>query len=123
MNIDDKTLDPEEKKKFDEGWNKYAFNEYISTLMPLNRSLPEIRLAGYFKRLIFSTIKCFFKYFVHFSCKDDTFLPNLPKASVIMCFHNEAWTVLLRGVHSLINRSPPELIEEILLVDDFSDFG
>ena len=47
-------------------------------------------------------------------------LKTLPKTSVVIIFTDEAWTPLLRTVHSVINRTPPELLEEVLLVDDFS---
>jgi len=48
---------------------------------------------------------------------------KLPDTSVVICFHNEAWSVLLRTFHSVIDRTPPELLREIILVDDYSDKG
>lgn len=45
---------------------------------------------------------------------------NLPTASVILVFYDEGWGVLLRTVHSAINTSPPELLKEVVLIDDGS---
>lgn len=48
-------------------------------------------------------------------------LDALPQTSVIFVFYNEWFSVLLRSVHSVLNRTPPQLLKEIILVDDGSD--
>ena len=58
-----------------------------------------------------------------FRCRGITYPEKLPRASVIVIFHNEAWSTLVRTVHSVINSSPRELVGEIILVDDFSENG
>ncbi|KAG5868926.1 hypothetical protein JTB14_008897 [Gonioctena quinquepunctata] len=89
------------KKMVDDGWLKNAFNQYASDMISVHRSLPDPRDEW---------------------CKTPgMYLENLPSTSVIICFHNEAWSVLLRTVHSVLDRSPKHLIEEVILVDDFSD--
>lgn len=89
------------KKLVDDGWKNNAFNQYASDLVSLHRSLPDPR--------------------DEWCKKPGRYLDNLPQTSVIVCFHNEAWSVLLRTVHSILDRSPEHLIREIILVDDFSD--
>ena len=45
---------------------------------------------------------------------------TLPRATVIIPFYNEALSMLLRTVHSVLNRSPDSLLDEVILVDDAS---
>ncbi|RCN33314.1 hypothetical protein ANCCAN_20865, partial [Ancylostoma caninum] len=75
------------------------FNVMASEMISVNRSLPDFRSS---------------------ECQAKTYAKQLPKTSIIIVFHNEAWTTLLRTLHSVINRSPLDLLEEIILIDDLS---
>ncbi|XP_060791267.1 polypeptide N-acetylgalactosaminyltransferase 10 [Neoarius graeffei] len=86
--------------RVDQAYRENGFNIYVSDRISLNRSLPDIR---------------------HPNCKHKLYAENLPNTSIIIPFHNEGWSSLLRTVHSVVNRSPSQLISEIILVDDFSD--
>ncbi|XP_050503042.1 polypeptide N-acetylgalactosaminyltransferase 3 [Diabrotica virgifera virgifera] len=77
------------------------FNLMASDKIPLNRSLPDYR-----RKRCTMLFKDYLTY---------------PKTSIIIVFHNEAWSTLLRTVWSVINRSPKELVQEIILVDDASE--
>ncbi|XP_070623782.1 polypeptide N-acetylgalactosaminyltransferase 5 isoform X2 [Bos indicus] len=87
------------EKEVERRWKEGNFNVYLSDLIPVDRAIEDTRPAGCAEQLVHN---------------------NLPTTSIIMCFVDEVWSTLLRSVHSVLNRSPPHLIKEILLVDDFS---
>ena len=45
---------------------------------------------------------------------------ELPTVSVVIPFFNDHFSTLLRTVYSVIDRSPPELLKEVILVNDHS---
>ncbi|KAK4322014.1 hypothetical protein Pmani_007216 [Petrolisthes manimaculis] len=76
-----------------------GFNARASDDIAFNRSLNDIR---------------------HPKCKEKVYLSTLPRTSVVVPFHNEHWSTLLRTAISVINRSPDPLLLEVILVDDAS---
>lgn len=56
-------------------------------------------------------------------CKKQQYPRELPTASVIIIFRNELLRVVLRTVHSVVNRTPPRYLKEVILVDDASERG
>ncbi|XP_013402436.1 uncharacterized protein LOC106168054 [Lingula anatina] len=46
---------------------------------------------------------------------------HLPSVSIVIPFHRESWSVLLRTINSVLLRTPPKLLKEILLIDDWCD--
>lgn len=56
-------------------------------------------------------------------CREFVYPKNLPSTTVIIPFFNEHWSTLLRTFISVINRSPADVLLEVILVDDGSDKG
>ncbi|XP_007546634.1 polypeptide N-acetylgalactosaminyltransferase 3 [Poecilia latipinna] len=96
------SLSPEEQKEKDRGEEKHCFNVYASDRVSLSRDLGADTRPP--------------------ECIEQTFkrCPPLPTTSVIIVFHNEAWSTLLRTVYSVLHTSPAILLKEIILVDDAS---
>uniref|UniRef100_A0A4W5P5K0 Polypeptide N-acetylgalactosaminyltransferase n=1 Tax=Hucho hucho TaxID=62062 RepID=A0A4W5P5K0_9TELE len=78
----------------------YAFNQRESERIPSNRALRDTR---------------------HYRCTTLHYDPDLPSTSIVITFHNEARSTLLRTIRSVLNRTPVHLIHEIILVDDYSE--
>ncbi|NXJ14765.1 GALT6 acetylgalactosaminyltransferase, partial [Odontophorus gujanensis] len=92
----------EESKEKERGYEKHCFNAFASDRISLQRALgPDSRPP---------------------ECIDQKFkrCPPLPTTSVVIVFHNEAWSTLLRTVYSVLHASPAALLREIILVDDAS---
>ncbi|NXD50496.1 GLT15 acetylgalactosaminyltransferase, partial [Corvus moneduloides] len=84
------------------GLDTHGFNEVLSERIALRRDLPEVR---------------------HPLCLQQKYDSSLPTASVIICFHDEAWSTLLRTVHSIMDTAPKAFLKDIILVDDLSQQG
>lgn len=91
--------DPAEISLNEKLYAETGFAVIVSDKISVNRSLPVV---------------------VHANCSKTEYLAKLPSVSVVIIFHNEVKSVLLRTVHSVINRTPPELLFEVILVNDCS---
>jgi polypeptide N-acetylgalactosaminyltransferase len=60
---------------------------------------------------------------LNFSCKKQKYLADLPTVSGVVAFWNEHFSTVLRTAQSMLNRAPPHLFLEVILVNDFSDIG
>ncbi|XP_074622929.1 polypeptide N-acetylgalactosaminyltransferase 1-like [Acropora palmata] len=96
-------LPPIFKDEAENVFDNHSFNVILSDHISLDRTLKDVRGP-----------KC--------RSKHSKYPTELPTTSVVICFHNEALSVLLRTVHSVLNRSPPHLLADIILVDDFSEY-
>eukprot|EP00047_Mylnosiga_fluctuans_P010773 m.17864 g.17864 ORF g.17864 m.17864 type:complete len:539 (+) comp3282_c0_seq1:39-1655(+) len=95
---------PSDKVPYDgpkDEFKRHAFNERVSDSLPSNRHIPDTRDAA---------------------CRAITYRADLPQTSVVICFHNEARSTLLRTVRTVVERTPAHLLREIILVDDHSDW-
>lgn len=70
----------------------------------------------------YSNSKQFYRISI-FRCIARPYPRKLPQTSVIIVFHNEEWFTLLRTIWSVYTSSPRELLKEIVLVDDKSEFS
>nr|XP_023690019.1 polypeptide N-acetylgalactosaminyltransferase 6-like [Paramormyrops kingsleyae] len=95
-------LSAAEEKEKEAGMTRHCFNQFASDRISLHRSLGEDTRPP----------ECVERKFRH--------CPPLPTTSVIIVFHNEAWSTLLRTVYSVLHTSPAALLTEIILVDDAS---
>uniref|UniRef100_A0A915CRV3 Polypeptide N-acetylgalactosaminyltransferase n=1 Tax=Ditylenchus dipsaci TaxID=166011 RepID=A0A915CRV3_9BILA len=95
MSKDNETLN----KIRDDLYRQNGYDAYISDQIPLDRSVKDVRHKG---------------------CKNQKYIEKLPSVSVIFPFHDEHFSTLLRSAYSIINRSPPGVVKEVILVDDAS---
>uniref|UniRef100_A0A8C4XDI3 Polypeptide N-acetylgalactosaminyltransferase n=1 Tax=Erpetoichthys calabaricus TaxID=27687 RepID=A0A8C4XDI3_ERPCA len=93
-------LGPEYKDAIQASIKEFGFNMVVSDMISLDRTISDLR---------------------HDECKYWHYDENLLTSSVIIVFHNEGWSTLMRTVHSVIKRTPRRYLAEIVLIDDFSN--
>uniref|UniRef100_A0A3Q0R7Z4 UDP-N-acetyl-alpha-D-galactosamine:polypeptide N-acetylgalactosaminyltransferase 18a n=1 Tax=Amphilophus citrinellus TaxID=61819 RepID=A0A3Q0R7Z4_AMPCI len=93
-------LGPESRRVALKKFRYYGYNGYLSDRISLTRPIPDLRPDG---------------------CRNISYSSDLPQLSVIFIFVNEALSVLLRSIHTAVQRTPSHLLKEIILVDDHSN--
>eukprot|EP00041_Stephanoeca_diplocostata_P027479 m.756030 g.756030 ORF g.756030 m.756030 type:complete len:521 (-) comp23183_c0_seq44:1839-3401(-) len=97
------SLSTEEAEERKLGYERNQFNQFVSDRLSLKRRGPDTRPPA---------------------CLAERYpaVETMPSVSVIIVFFNEARSTLLRTAWSVVERTPPELLHEVILVDDGSDF-
>ncbi|XP_075875304.1 putative polypeptide N-acetylgalactosaminyltransferase 8 [Nelusetta ayraudi] len=80
-------------------FQKYGYNVFLSDRLPLDRPLPDTRDPR---------------------CLEKKYPKDLPSVGVVLIYLNEALSVIKRALHSIISRTPKNLLKEIIMVDDNS---
>ncbi|KAF7244125.1 N-acetylgalactosaminyltransferase 7 [Varanus komodoensis] len=93
-------LGPEYKESIQASIKEFGFNMVASDMISLDRSVNDLRQE---------------------ECKYWHYDENLLTSSVVIVFHNEGWSTLMRTVHSVVKRTPRKYLAEIVLIDDFSN--
>ncbi|XP_040041904.2 N-acetylgalactosaminyltransferase 7 isoform X1 [Gasterosteus aculeatus] len=93
-------LGPEYKDTVQSSIKEFGFNMVASDMISLDRTISDIR---------------------HEECKYWHYDDRLMTSSVVIVFHNEGWSTLMRTVHSVIKRTPRRYLAEIVMIDDFSN--
>uniref|UniRef100_A0A672IHW7 Polypeptide N-acetylgalactosaminyltransferase n=1 Tax=Salarias fasciatus TaxID=181472 RepID=A0A672IHW7_SALFA len=93
-------LGPEYKDAVQASIKEFGFNMVASDMISLDRSISDLR---------------------HGQCKYWHYDDRLLTSSVVIVFHNEGWSTLMRTVHSVIKRTPRRYLAEIVMIDDFSN--
>lgn len=75
-------------------------NEVVSDMIARDRAIPDTRPQR---------------------CQQRKYLRDLPSVSVVIPFYNEILSTLTRTIHSVFNRSPPDLLLEVIIVNNHSD--
>ncbi|CAG2178998.1 unnamed protein product, partial [Oppiella nova] len=91
----------EDRDRAKELFKTGAFDVFISDRISPNRTLPDARPYECSK--------------VQYPTRE------LGSASIVIIYTNEIWSALVRTIWSVWNRTPDPLLNEIILVDDFSD--
>jgi len=101
LRLPDEVINQKALKAHSSMLHRYGFNLNKSNHLPLLRTVPDLRNEA---------------------CKARQWPANaeMPKASVIIIFYDEPLSTLLRNVVGVLNRSPPQLLGEVLLIDDHS---
>ncbi|CAI5638375.1 unnamed protein product [Oreochromis niloticus] len=92
-------LSEDEQREAQSLYEKYGYNVFLSDRLPLDRPLPDTREPG---------------------CLKKSYPKDLPSLSVVLIYVDEALSVLQRALRSIIDRTPKNLLKEIIMVDDNS---
>lgn len=93
-------LTPEEQAEADNRFAKETFNVIASNKMAMDRRIRDLRPKD---------------------CEAVKFGEEMPDASIVIVFCNEAPSAIYRTIHSVVNRTPPQYLHEVILLDDASN--